>query len=158
MRPWGIWLFMHLVGVVIWMGGMFTLSIWTARARGSGDPQVIAFAYALADRVYRRMIAVAAAVTVVAGGILMVVTERPWFRMFPEHWLFQMQVVGLLALLATLFIILPNAGRLALITERGIDTDDDRLEFADRVKRQAIVGSLIGTLLGYLVLIGALRI
>jgi putative copper export protein len=33
MRLWGIWLFLHLIGVALWLGGMFTLSLMTSRAR-----------------------------------------------------------------------------------------------------------------------------
>ncbi|NIW38922.1 MAG: hypothetical protein GWN32_21475, partial [Gemmatimonadetes bacterium] len=71
MRLWGIWLFFHLIGVALWLGGMFTISLWTSRARATGTQEVIAFAYTTARRLYRGVVAAAAAVTVVAGAILM---------------------------------------------------------------------------------------
>jgi uncharacterized membrane protein len=158
MRLWGIWLFLHLIGVALWLGGMFTLSLWTARARASGVQEVIAFAYVTARRLYRGLIAVASTLTVVAGAVLMIATGRPFFRPFPEHWLFQMQVAGTLAFLAMLFIVLPTAGTLAELAERGGELEDDKAKFAAKVKQQAIVGSLVGALLVYVVLTGALRI
>lgn len=158
MRFWGIWLFLHLIGVALWLGGMFVLSLWTSRARASGSQEVIAFAYATAERLYRGLIAVAASVTIVAGAILIIATGRAFFRPFPEHWLFQMQVAGLLAFLATLFIVLPTAGKLATLAERGGELEEDKALFAAKVKQQAIVGSLVGALLVYVVLTGALRI
>ncbi|MGD2151697.1 MAG: DUF2269 family protein [Gemmatimonadales bacterium] len=158
MRLWGIWLFLHIIGVALWLGGTFTLSLWTSRARGSGHPETIAFAYGTARRLYRGLVAVAATVTIVAGAILMIATGRPFFRPFPEHWLFQMQVVGLLAYLATLFIVLPTASRLAKLAERGGELEEDKAMFAAKVRQQAIVGSLVGALLVYVVLVGALQI
>ncbi|UCC81714.1 MAG: DUF2269 family protein [Gemmatimonadota bacterium] len=158
MRLWGIWLFLHLIGVALWLGGMFTLSLWTGKARASGNNEIIAFTYATARRLYRGLIAVAATVTVVAGAILMIATGRPFFMPFPEHWLFQMQVSGTLAFLATLFIVLPTAGMLAELAERAGELEDDKAKFAAKVKQQAIVGSLVGALLVYVVLTGALRI
>ncbi|NIN72401.1 MAG: DUF2269 family protein [Gemmatimonadetes bacterium] len=158
MRLWGIWLFLHLIGVALWLGGMFTLSLWTSKARASGSQEVIAFAYATARRLYRGLIAVAATVTITAGAVLIIATGRPFFRPFPEHWLFQMQVAGTLAFLATLFIVLPTAGRLAALAERAGELGEDKAQFAAKVKQQAIVGSLVGALLVYVVLTGALRI
>jgi len=158
MRLWGVWLFLHFIGVALWLGGTFTLSLWTSRARRSGQPETIAFAYATARRLYRGLVAVAATVTIVAGAILMIVTGRPFFRPFPEHWLFQMQVFGLLAFLATLFVVLPTAGRLAKLAERGGELEEDKAMFAAKVRQQAIVGSLVGALLVYVVLVSALQI
>ncbi len=158
MRLWGIWLFLHLIGVALWLGGMFTLSLWTSKARASGVQEVIAFAYATAERLYRSLIAVAATVTIVAGAILIIATGRPFLRPFPEHWLFQMQVAGMLAFLATLFIVIPTAGRLATLAERGGELEEDKAKFAAKVKQQAIVGSVVGALLVYVVLTGALQI
>jgi uncharacterized membrane protein len=158
MRLWGIWLFLHLIGVALWLGGMLTLSLWTSKARATVNQEVITFAYATARRLYRGLIAVAATLTIVAGAILMIATGRNFFRPFPEHWLFQMQVAGLLAFLATLFIVLPTAGRLAALAERAGELEEDKAEFAAKVKQQAIVGSLVGALLVYVVLAGALQI
>jgi uncharacterized membrane protein len=158
MRLWGIWLFLHLIGMALWLGGMFTLSMWTSKARASGNQEVIAFAYATARRLYRGLVAVAATVTIVAGAILVIATGRAFLQPFPEHWLFQMQVAGLLAFLATLFIVLPTAGTLAALAERAGELEEDKAQFAAKVKQQAIVGSLVGALLVYVVLTGALRI
>ena len=82
---------------------------------------------------------------------------RPWFRPFPEHWLFQMQVIGLIALILTLAVVVPNASALSALAEKAGETGAESAEFAGRVKRQAIYGSLVGVALVYLVLLGALR-
>ena len=79
--------------------------------------------------------------------------EQPWFRPFPEHWLFQMQIVGLIAFLATVAFLVPNATAIAALAE----ADDSSAELRARVKKQALVGSVTGVALIYLVLLGALR-
>lgn len=158
MRIWGVWLFLHLIGAAFWLGGMFTLSLWTSRARKSGDAEVVAFSYDAARRLYNSLVAVGSILTVVAGAILMFATGRTWLRPFPEHWLFQMQVFGLIAFLLTLAIVIPNAGRLAELAARKSELEEDRARFAGRVRQQAIAGSLVGAILIYVILIGALRI
>ncbi|KPK78722.1 MAG: hypothetical protein AMS25_14430 [Gemmatimonas sp. SM23_52] len=154
MRVAGIWIFLHVLGTAFWLGGVFVLSIWTARARGTGETQITAFAYSTARQLYRGLVLTAATLTIVAGAILMIVTQRPWFRPFPEHWLFQMQVIGFIAFLVTLIYVIPKAGALARLAERG---DVESPEFRAALKRGAIVGSAVGALLIYLVLLGALR-
>jgi len=154
MRVAGIWIFLHVLGTAFWLGGMFVLSFWTARARGTGETQIIAFAYSTARQLYRGLVLTAATLTIVAGAILMIVTQRPWFRLFPEHWLFQMQVIGFIAFLITLIYVIPKAGALARLAERD---EVESPEFRAAVKRGAVVGSAVGALLIYLVLLGALR-
>ena len=151
------WNFVHLLGMALWLGSLFTMGILTARARATGDPRVVAFMYAVNHRLYRGLIVVSAVVTTSAGVALMLVTSRAWFRPFPDHWLFQMQIVGLAALAATLFFIVPNSRALSSLAKAAAETGEPSPEFTVRVKRQAIAGSLVGMALVYLVLLGALR-
>ncbi len=148
-----LWLFFHLLGMALWIGGAFTLSLFTVRARATGDARITAFAYAAARRLYRGLISVGAWVTIVSGAILMFAIGQPWFRPFPEHWLFQMQIVGLIAFLATVAFLVPNATAIAALAE----ADDSSAELRARVKKQALVGSVTGVALIYLILLGALR-
>ena len=152
-----IWIFVHVFSMALWLGCMFTMGIWTARARASADLRVVAFTYAVARRLYQRVVGASAILTVAAGAVLMLLTNRPWFRPLPEHWLFQMQVIGTIVLLVTLLYILPNGGALATLTENAVEAGEFSPEFTSRVRRQAIVGSLVGVALAYLVLLGALR-
>lgn len=149
--------FVHLLAMAFWLGGMFTVSVWSARSRRVGDGAITAFAYATARRLYRGVISAGAWLSIVSGGIMMFTSGRPWFRPFPDHWLFQMQVVGLLAFIATVAYVVPNASALARLAERAAEEGAEPPEFAVRVKRQAIVGSLVGAALVYVILLGALR-
>jgi len=152
-----VWLFVHLLGMALWLGSLFTMGLLTARARTTDDPRVIAFTYAVNDRLYRGLVVISAVSTIVAGVALMLVANRPWFQPFPDHWLFQMQVVGLTALVATLVFIVPNSRALSSLAGTAVETGRTSPEFAVRVKRQAIAGSLVGMALVYSVLLGALR-
>jgi uncharacterized membrane protein len=157
MRVGGMWFFLHLVGMALWLGGTFNVSLWVSRARRTGDPKTVAFAYATARRLYRSVVLSAAWISILSGAVLMIVTGRPWFRPFPDHWLFQMQVLGLIAVLATTVYVVPNAGALAKLAERAAEEGESSPEFSARLKGQAIVGSLVGALLVYAMLLGALR-
>ncbi len=152
----GLLVFLHLLGMVFWLGGMFVGSIWISSARKTGDESLLAFAYSTAHRLYRGIVGGGVALSIVSGVILMFVTDRAWFQPFPEHWLFQMQVVGLIAALVTVFYIIPNAAALAKLANQSA-AESERSVFAAKVRRQAIAGSLLGLLLVYLVLLGALR-
>lgn len=152
-----ILLFLHLLGMAFWLGGLFTLSVWTARARRTDDGRVVAFAYGTAGRLYRGVVGGAASLTVLAGAALVFAGDWRWFRPFPDHWLFQMQIIGLLAFLVTVAYLIPNGRALARLAERAAEEKERSGEFVSRVKRQAIVGSAIGGALIYLVLLGALR-
>lgn len=153
----GILRFLHLLAMAVWLGSLATLGVWTARARASGDAKIVAFTYATSFRLYRRFVAVAATLTTVAGALLTFVTGKPWFRPFPDHWLFQMQILGFAAFLLTLLYLVPNAGTLARLAERAAESGESPTEFGRRVKRQAIAGGVLGIVMAYVVLLGALR-
>ncbi len=143
--------------MAVWLGSLASLGVWTRRARASGDRKIVAFTYATSFRLYRRFVAISATLTTVAGALLVFVTDRSWFRPFPEHWLFQMQILGLAAFLTTLLYLVPNAGALARLAERAAETGEAAAEFGRRVKRQTIVGGVLALLMVYLVLLGAFR-
>lgn len=148
--------FLHLAGMALWLGGLFAMSLWTARSRASGDEKIVAFTYATASRLYRTLVAGSATLTIISGFVLILVTGRPLLRPFPEHWLFQMQIVGLVVYLVTMLFLMPNARALASLAGASLDSGGSP-EFGARVRRQAILGSAVGVALLYLVLLGALR-
>lgn len=165
-------LFAHLLGVVLWLGLSFTLSFVTGRAARDPDPNVGAFAYRTAARLLRSL-GVAGVLLTLGGGIgLIIVGDYGFFRPFPHHWLFQMQVLGYVAAALALFYQVPVAGRLARAAELRAggderpgagetdagETDAGRADAFPRLRRRnAIVGSLIGFLLIVLVGLGTFR-
>ncbi len=154
----GIWLFIHLLGMALWLGGLLTLGVWTVAARRTGDSKVVAFVYSTARKLYRGVVTSGAILTLVGGILLMVETGRPWFRPFPDHWLFQMQILGILAFVVTLLYLVPSSGALAAMAEQRAAAGEDASEsFTARVKRQGMVASLVGVVLIYVLLLGGLR-
>ncbi len=157
-----LFLFAHLLGVVLWLGLSFTLSFVTGKAARDPDPSVGAFAYRTAARLLRTLGVAGVLLTLVGGIGLISVMDYGFFRPFPHHWLFQMQVLGYVAAALTLFYQIPVADRLARAAEAraGGDAsgDDESGAFPGLRKRSAIVGSLIGFLLIVLVGLGAFRV
>ena len=154
----GIWLFIHLLGMTLWLGGLLTLGVWTVAARRTGDSTVVAFVYSTARKLYKGVVTSGAILTLVGGVLLMVETGRPWFRPFPDHWLFQMQILGILAFVVTLLYLVPSSGALAaMAAQRAAAGEDASESFTVRVKRQGMVASLVGVVLIYVLLLGGLR-
>jgi uncharacterized membrane protein len=153
-----LFLFLHLLGIVLWLGLVFCLSLVTANAARREDPNVIAFAYRAAHRLLRSL-GTAGVLLTLAGGVgLTVVMDYAFFRPFPNHWLFQMQVLGFIAAAVALFYQLPVAGRLARVAEEwaraGVKPDG----FAALKRQSAIAGSVIGIVLIVLIGLGAFRV
>lgn len=153
----GALLFLHIVGVAFWLGGLFALGAFTARARRAGDASVLVFAYRTGSVLYRNVVAVGAWITILSGAALVFAGDWGWFRPFPNHWLFQMQVLGLLVFGVTVLYLVPRSGRMAALAERTTREPDRASEFESGVRRQAIVASVTGGVLLYIVLLGAVR-
>jgi len=153
----GILLFLHLFGFVLWLGVTFTLAMMSVRARRSGDRAVTAFVYRAGRGLLRGPGLAGMLLTVVAGFGLVGVGGYGYFQPFPNHWLFQMQLLGTLALLLGLLVQLPNAERLARAAEASAAAGEDSAAFVKFQKRNAWVGSIIGLLLIVAIFMGATR-
>lgn len=153
-----LFLFLHLLGVVLWLGVSFTLSFVTGKAARLGDAGVAAFAYRAASRLNRTLGVAGVLLTLGSGIGLTVVMRYGFFRPFPHHWLFQMQLLGSIAAALALFYQLPNAERLARAAEAWARAGEQPEIFGKLRQRSAIVGSLIGFILLVLVGLGAFRL
>ncbi|MFV1987112.1 MAG: DUF2269 family protein [Gemmatimonadota bacterium] len=153
----GILLFGHILGFALWFGVTFTLALITVRAKRSGDRAVVAFTYRSAQGLLKGPGLIGALLTIIFGFGLAGMGGYGFFQPFPNHWLFQMQVLGTLAFVAALLIQLPNAERLARAAEASAAADEDSASFVAFQKRNGLVSSLIGVLLLVSMLMGALR-
>ncbi len=153
-----LFLFAHLIGVVLWLGVSFTLSFVTGRAAKDPDPSVAAFAYRTAFRLMRTL-GVAGIVLTLGGGVgLVLLTGYSFFRPMPDHWLFQMQLLGFAAAAVALFYQIPNAERLARAAEAWARAGEQPETFRKFRKRSALASSLIGFILIVLIGLGAFRV
>lgn len=153
-----LFLFTHLLGVVLWLGVTFTLAFVTGKAARTDEPGIIAFAYRSAHRL-NKTLGTAGIVLTLGGGIgLTIVMRYSFFRPFPHHWLFQMQLLGFMAAALALFYQLPNGERLARTAEEWARAGERPETFGAFRRRSAMVGSLIGFILIVLVGLGCFRL
>jgi len=153
-----LYLFLHVLGVVLWLGLALALPFVTGRARREGDPAVVAFAYRAADRLMRTLGLTGILLTMIGGiGLTVVVPGYGWFQPFPNHWLFQMQLLGFLAFAVAAFYQLPLGKKLAREAERCAEAGEGTDLFETYRKRHAIVGSVNGLLLLVVVVLGTIR-
>src|ERR1700730_1155287 len=108
--------FVHLFGVVLFVGNIITAALWKARADRSGDLATVAFAQrtvALADWVFT----LPGSLLVVIGGYGMA-AKRPW----PLHglpWLEWGQSLFWLTGLIWIFVLVPTQRGLVAASEAG---------------------------------------
>lgn len=159
----GVWLFLHILGVVLWLGLAVTLSVVTARAGRSDDPSVARFAYRTNGTLMSTLGLAGMILTVGAGFALTAAMDYGFFRPFPEHWLFQMQLLGSVAFLVGVLYEIPLSRKLARVADRaeeaaGAGENNGAGEKLERLrKRRAIVGSINGTLLLAVLLLATLK-
>jgi uncharacterized membrane protein len=140
--------FLHLLGVVLFVGNIITAALWKTRADRSGDLATVAFAQrtvARADWIFT----VPGVLLVVIGGYAMA-GKRPW----PLHglrWLEWGQGLFWLAVLIWVFVLLPTQRRLIGVSEEARRTGVLPPEFARLSARWAMWGG-IATLLPLIVL------
>jgi hypothetical protein len=135
-----VWLFLHLLGFTLWLGGGIAGMIMGVAARRE-DRLGLGAVVRSQGSLMKVAIAPGALVAVLSGLILTFQlggTEVVGFSI----WLVIMQGAGLVAALLTLLIALPTASKLSRM-----DPSGDTARYFDELRqRQRIVGSISGTL------------
>ena len=152
----GIFLFLHLVGLALWFGVTLALALVSVRANRSGDPSVVAFTYRAGNSLLRGPGLIGMLLVTVSGFGLAGMGGYGVLRIAP-HWLFQMQVLGLIAFVLGVAVQIPAAGRLARAAEAWAETGEPGPDYAKLRKSSAIVGSVNGLLILLATLLGATR-
>lgn len=176
----GVWLFLHLLGVVLWLGLAVSLTFVTVRAGRSEDPAVTRFGYRTNASLMSTLGLAGMVLTVGGGFALTEAMGYGYFQPFPRHWLFQMQLLGVVAFLIGVFYEIPLSRKLARVAEEveiagevaeDVELDDVRRDEdtdggtdepgasdLERLrKRRAIVGSINGTILLAVLILAALK-
>ena len=136
----GLWLFLHILGFVAWLGGGLSVMLAGITAKYFPPEQRLAV-YRIMGVVSRSLIGPGAVVVVLSGFVLSV----PFFRdaMVPS-WLLAMQALGLLGAIVAIGIVMPTAARLARLE---VDARGELPEsFAGLRRRQAVFATLAGIL------------
>jgi hypothetical protein len=133
------WLFLHLLGFTLWLGGGISGMIMGIAARREDRHGLGAVVRAQAW-LMNRAIAPGALLAVLSGLILTFQLGGGDVAGF-NIWLVIMQGAGLLAALLTLLISLPTASKLSRLDPQG----EAAGYFDEPRQRQRIVGSISGT-------------
>jgi uncharacterized membrane protein len=133
------WLFLHLLGFTLWLGGAIAsmiIGIAAKREERSGLGAVVRSQ----SKLTKVAIAPGALLTVLSGVILTFEVSGGDLAGF-SMWLVIMQSAGVIAALLTLLIILPTAARLGRLDPTG-----EAARYFDELRaRQRIVASIAGT-------------
>ena len=133
-----LWLFLHLLGFVLWMGGGIA-SMFAGIAAKSEDRAGLGAVARAQSAVQRIVIGPGALLTVLSGLML---TFAMTGMAGVSVWLMVMQGTGLVAALLTLFVAVPTASRLARLDPTG----PDGAYFDELRNRQKVVGMVWGVL------------
>jgi hypothetical protein len=134
----GLWLFVHVIGFVAWLGGGLAVMLSGITAKYFPADQRLA-AYRIMSIVMRNLVGTGAVLVVVSGFVLSV----PYFRgATVPTWLMAMQVFGFLGAIVAIAIAVPTAARLGRLN---LDPRGELPEsFAGLRRKQAIFSTLAG--------------
>jgi len=136
----GFWLFVHVLGIALWLGGgLATMVVGVAAKRFSPESRIAA--YRLTSAVQRLLIGPGAIGTVLSGVLL----SAPFIikEVVPE-WLMLMMTAGIPAALIALGVTLPTAVRLGRL---GLAPNGNLPEsFAGLRRRLVLAASVTGGL------------
>jgi uncharacterized membrane protein len=134
-----IWLFLHLLGVTMWLGGGFA-SMLIGLASRSEERSALGTVARVQWRVSRLLVLPGALLTVFTG--LLLTFRLMHSSAMGNPWMVLMQVIGIVGALLALFVSVPTAARVARIDPLG-----QHAAYFDRLRtRLKIVGSISGTM------------
>lgn len=138
----GIWLFLHLLGFTLWLGG--GLATMVAGIAGKREDRTGLGAIARAQAAIHRAIVAPGALLVVLSGLILTfsVSGRTGELVGFNIWLLVMQGTGAVGALLVLLIGLPTAAKLSRLDPSG----PGAAYFDELQQRQRVVGSVSGTL------------
>jgi hypothetical protein len=134
------WLFLHLLGFTVWLGGAIASMIMGIAAKRE-DRHGLGAVVRAQGSLMKAAIAPGALLAVLSGLILTFQISAGGDLVGFSLWLMIMQGAGLVAALLTLLISLPTAAKLGRIDPIG-----ERAQYFDELRqRQRIVASIAGT-------------
>lgn len=134
----GLWLFLHVMGFVAWLGGGLAVMLSGVTAKYFPPDQRLAV-YRIMAVITRNLVGTGAVLVVVSGFVLSV----PYFKSATvPTWLMAMQLLGFMGAIVAIAIVVPTAARLGRLD---LDPRGELPEsFAGLRRRQAIFATLAG--------------
>jgi hypothetical protein len=137
-----VWLFFHLLGFTLWLGGAFAAMVAGVSAKRE-DRTALGAVVRSQAAVQKVLVAPGALLTVLSGLILTFqATSRMGELAGFSIWLVVMQGAGVVGALLALLIALPTAAKLARLDPAGPGAG----YFDELRQRQKVVSSIAGTL------------
>lgn len=133
-----LWLFLHLLGFVMWMGG--GLATMFAGIAAKAETRAGLGAVVRAQSAVQRIVIAPGAILTVLSGLMLTFALAGMAG--GSVWLMVMQGAGLVAALITLFVALPTAIRLGRLDPAGAQA----AYFDELRTRQKVVGMIWGVL------------
>ena len=140
------WLFLHILGFGLWLGGGIALLLAGLAAEREGRP-VLGVVLRLQGGIARMAVAPGALLATLSG--LMLTFGNVHSPRMGSPWMVAMQGAGLLAALLTLAVSVPAAARLARLDPMG-----QHAAFVDRLRQRQRMVSMTSLALGLLALLG----
>jgi len=136
----GVWLFLHVMGFVAWLGGGLAVMLSGITAKYFPPDQRLAV-YRVMSVVSRNLIGPGAVLVVVSAFVLSV----PYFKSATvPTWLMAMQGLGLLGAIVAIWVVMPTAARLSRLE---LDPRGELPEsFSGLRRRQAVFATVAGVL------------
>jgi hypothetical protein len=133
----GFWLFVHVLGIALWLGGgLATMVVGVAAKRFSPESRLAT--YRLTSAVQRLLIGPGAIGAVLSG----VVLSAPFILKggVVPGWLMLMMTAGILAALIALAVTVPTVTRLGRLD---LDSNGDLPEGFPRLRRRLVVAASV---------------
>lgn len=143
------WLFIHLLGFTVWIGGALSAMFAGIAARGEDRAGLGAVVRAQAA-IYRMLVLPGAALTVLSGLVLTFRVTGAYAS--ANTWLIVMQGTGILAALVVLMVDVPTMARIGRIDPTG----PHAAAFDELRSRHKVIASIAGALALIALLAGAM--
>ena len=142
-----LWLFLHLLGVALWMGGGFAGMAVAIAAKAETRP-ALATVTRLQWAIARNLVFPGSLLTVVSGLFLtMRLINTPAMG---NGWMVAMQALGMVGALLALTVLVPTAAKLARLDPVG-----EHAAYFDRMRARQRMASSVAGVLGLVALLSA---
>jgi hypothetical protein len=146
----GLWLFLHFLGFVMWLGGGF--AAMHAGLAGKGESRAGLGAITRAQARIQKAVIAPGALLVVLSGLILTMRFMGAMTTAMSPWLMAMQGAGLVGALVTLMVGLPTASRLGRL-----DPEGETAAYFDELRgRMRVAASVAGVLALLALLAGAI--
>lgn len=136
----GLWLFLHFLGFIMWIGGGF--ASMHAGLAGKGESRAGLGAITRAQARIQKVVIAPGALLAVLSGLILTMRFMGAMTVAMSPWLMAMQGAGLIGALITLMIGLPTASQLGRI-----DPEGEAAAYFDELRgRMRVAASVSGVL------------